>query len=77
MLIERTKAKVTANKLAFWETLIDLEGEPAKYLKNGEKVTIIGNVASYGGLFSDKEYCKIEHSLYGNGYVRKEGLEQI
>ena len=77
MAIEKTKAKVSTKQLAFWETAIDLEGEPAKYLKRGEVVMILGNATTYGGLFADKEYYKIQHPYYGNGYVRKEGLEKI
>lgn len=73
----KTKAKVVSNKLAFWETAIDLEGEPAKYLKRGETVMILGSAVTYGGLFADREYYKVQHTYYGNGYVRKEGLEVV
>ena len=71
-----TKAKVITKRLAFWESLIDVCGEPTKYLKAGEAVTIVGEAqTSYAGIFGDKEYYKIQHHVYGRGYVRKEGLE--
>jgi hypothetical protein len=73
--MEKTKAKVTTKKLAFWETLIDVAGEPTRYLQEGEKVTILGNATTFGGLFGDKEYYKVEHPTYGVGYMRTEGLE--
>lgn len=77
MPAERTKAKVSTKQLAFWETLIDVQDEPARYLKYGECVTIIGNVITFGGLFGDKEYYKVDHPLYGLGYMRKEGLSEV
>ena len=74
MAQERTKAKVNVKNLAFWETLIDAESEAAKYLKFGEQVTVLGSAVTFGGLFGDKEYFKVDHPLYGVGYVRTEGL---
>lgn len=71
-----TKAKVNVPKLAFWESLIDVCGEPTKYLKENDTVTIAGEAkTSYAGIFGDKEYYKVQHHVYGLGYVRKEGLE--
>lgn len=75
MPVERIKAKVATKKLAFWETLIDVTDEPAKYLKEGESVVILGNATTFGGVFGDKEYYKVEHPAYGVGYMRTEGLE--
>lgn len=75
--MEKIKAKVTTKKLAFWESLIDVEAEPARYLKENEVVTILGNVSVFGGIQGDKEYCKVSHNLYGVGYMRKEGLEVV
>lgn len=75
--MEKIKAKVTTKKLAFWESLIDLEAEPARYLNENDTVTIISNVNVFGGIQGDKEYCKVSHSLYGVGYMRKEGLEVV
>lgn len=77
MPTEKTQAKVAAKKLAFWESLIDLEAEPTRYLEKNEKVTILGSASVYGGIFADKEYYKVSHNIYGMGYMRKEGLEQI
>lgn len=75
-MLNPVKAKVTARKLAFWESLIDVEGEPKRYLEKGEQLYIVGNATtSYAGLFGDKEYFKVQHHVYGLGYVRKEGLE--
>lgn len=77
MPTEKTQAKVEAKKLAFWESLIDLEAEPTRYLEKNEKVTILGSASVYGGIFADKEYYKVSHHIYGMGYMRKEGLEAI
>jgi hypothetical protein len=77
MPTEKTQAKVATKKLAFWESLIDLEAEPTRYLEKNEKVTILGSASVYGGIFADKEYYKVSHHIYGTGYMRKEGLEQI
>ena len=71
-----TKAKVNVSKLAFWESLIDVESEPKLYLKRGEELSIVGTPQTfYGGIFGDKEYYKVQHHVYGLGYVRKEGLD--
>ena len=72
-----TKAKVSTGKLAFWENLFDVEEEdaPKRYLDRGEQVTVIGTATVYGGRFGDKEYFKVNHHIYGLGYMRKEGLE--
>lgn len=77
MAIEKTKAKVNVRNLAFWETLIDADAdiEPAKYLKFGEQIVILGSAITFGGLFGDKEYFKVNHPYYGVGYVRTEGLK--
>lgn len=75
--MERIKAKVVTKKLAFWESLVDLEAEPARYLPENDTVTIISNVNVFGGIHGDKEYCKVAHHLYGMGYMRKEGLEVV
>lgn len=72
---QSNSATITARGLAFWETLIDVEGEPRYRLKAGEKVKILGSSSVYGGLFGDKEYYRIEHPLYGIGYIRTEGVE--
>lgn len=77
MPAERRKAKVVTKKLAFWETLIELCDEPTRYLKEGETVNIIGTAVTYGGLFGDREYYKIDHPTYGVGYMRTEGLEAV
>lgn len=77
MPVEKIKAVVNSRRLAFWETLIDVQDEPARYLKYGETVVILGNVTTFGGLFGDKEYYKVEHPLYGLGYMRKEGLKEL
>ena len=70
------RAKVTSKKLAFWESLIDTCGEPTKYLKANDNLQIIDNAqTTYAGIFGDKEYYKVQHHVYGLGYVRKEGLE--
>lgn len=71
-----TKAKVNVPKLAFWESLIDVEAEPKLYLKRGEEIYVVGTAqTSYGGIFGDKEYYKVQHHIHGLGYVRTEGLE--
>lgn len=75
MPLEKRKAKVATNKLAFWESLIDLTVEPTRYLKEGEIVSIVGTATTYGGIFGDKEYYKVDHPMYGVGYMRTEGLE--
>lgn len=75
----RTKVKVITKRLAFWETLIDCgcDAEPLRYLNYGETVLVLGNSMIFGGVMGDKEYCKVEHPIYGVGYMRKEGLEEI
>lgn len=75
--MERIKAKVSTKNLAFWESLVDCGDEPTRYLKYGEVVTILGTVTAFGGIQGDKEYCKVEHPVYGLGYMRKEGLEAV
>lgn len=75
MPLEKRKAKVATKKLAFWESLIDLTVEPTRYLKEGETVFIVGTATTYGGIFGDKEYYKVDHPTYGVGYMRTEGLE--
>ena len=70
----KTKATVKVPKLAFWESLIDLKAEPTRYLERGDKVAIQGTAITFGGVFADKEYYKINHPIYGMGYVRTEGL---
>lgn len=72
---QKRKAKVITKKLAFWEPLIDLAVEPTRYLKEGEVVSIVGTATTYGGIFGDKEYYKVDHPAYGVGYMRTEGLE--
>lgn len=77
-MAEQTKAKVNAKNLAFWETLIDIGiAEPSKYLKNGEKLIVIGTATVYGGIQGDKEYYKVIHSIYGSGYVRANGITAL
>lgn len=71
----RTKAKVVSGKLAFWESLMDISDKPARYLKYGDTVTILGDTQTYAGIFGDKAYYKVEHVLYGVGYMLAEGLE--
>lgn len=71
----KNKARVAAKKLAFWESLIDICDEPARYLKEGETVTVLGDSVIYGGRFGDREYFKVNHHVYGMGYMLKEGLE--
>lgn len=73
----KTTAKVATRKLAFWESLIDVSDEPTRYLNSGDTVTIVGEATVYGGKFGDKEYYKVQHNLYGVGYMRKEGLEEV
>lgn len=72
--MEKYKARVAANKLAFWESLIDICDEPIRYLKYGDSVTVIGEPV-YGGRFGDKRYFKVNHHVYGMGYMLEEGLE--
>ena len=64
-----------SKQLAFWETLIDIDDGPAKYLNAGDEVTIIEDHVYYGGLHGDKEYAKVQHSVEGTGYMLAEGLE--
>ena len=71
----KNTARVAAKKLAFWESLIDICDEPARYLKEGETVTVLGDSVIYGGRFGDREYFKVNHHVYGMGYMLKEGLE--
>ena len=71
----KNKARVAAKKLAFWESLIDICDEPARYLKEGDTVTVFGDSVIYGGRYGDKEYFKANHHVYGMGYMLKEGLE--
>ena len=66
---------VNSRKVAFWESLIDVNAEPTTYLKEGDKVKITANVTVYGGLFGDKEYYKVNHPAYGIGYVITSGLD--
>lgn len=66
-----------SRQLAFWETLIDIDDGPVQYLDAGEKVTIITDTVSYGGVHADKEYCKVQHPIYGTGYMLKEGLALV
>lgn len=68
-----------SKQLAFWETLIDIDADntPAQYLDTGDKVTIIADNVFYAGPHTDKEYCKVRHSMYGLGYMLKEGLVLI
>lgn len=70
----KTKAKVATKNLAFWESLIDVCGEPKRYLKRNETVFVTGTSVVYGGVQGDKEYYKVQHPIYGLGYVRREGL---
>lgn len=67
--------KVNTRKLAFWESLIDVDGEPTRYLEFGDKFTITANAIVYGGLFGDKEYYKVNHPTFGIGYVLVSGIE--
>lgn len=69
----KRKLKVAAHKLAFWETLCDIE--PSHYLDFGDRVSVISTTSVYGGVQGDKEYYKINHPIYGVGYMLKEGLE--
>lgn len=69
-----TKAKVATANLAFWESLIDVCDTPKHYLKRNEVVYVTGNTIVYGGVQGDKEYYKVQHPIYGLGYVRREGL---
>lgn len=73
----RLNAKVTASRLAFWESLIDLGDKPARYLNRGENVTITDDTPIYGNLFGDKAYVKVQHHVYGMGYMRQDGLEVL
>lgn len=71
----RLKAKVKTDKLAFWESLIDLGDKPTRYINKGEIITITDDTEIYPTLFADKAYVKVAHNTYGMGYMRKDGLE--
>ena len=73
----RRKAKVSTKNLAFWESLFQMLDEPTRYLKENETVFILGTATTYGGIFGDKEYYKVDHPTYGVGYMRTEGLEEV
>lgn len=71
----KSKAKVVSSKLAFWESLMDISDKPARYLKFGDTVNVLGDTQTYAGIFGDKAYYKVEHTLHGVGYMLAEGLE--
>ena len=57
-------AKVNTNKLAFWESLIDVGDKPSRYLKYGEKVIISDPTPIYANKMGDKAYCKVQYSFF-------------
>ena len=71
----RLKAKVKADRLAFWESLIDIGDKPAQYINRGTDITITDDTEIYPTPFADKAYVKVDYGMYGMGYVRKDGLE--
>lgn len=71
----RLKAKVATGRLAFWESLIDIGDKPTRYFNQGEVITVVDDTEIYPTLFADKAYYKVEHPMYGRGYMRKDGLE--
>lgn len=74
---QTTKVKIKSKNLAFWESLIECDGEPTRYLKQGEEVQIVGSKTFYGGLHGDKEYYKVHHPFYGMGYMLKDGFRDL
>lgn len=66
-----------SKQLAFWESIIDIDDGPAEYLDAGTKVKVLDLKVVYGGIHGDKEYCKVECSPHGAGYVLKEGLSLV
>lgn len=76
--MERKTATVSSSltkQLAFWESIIDIDEGPAKYIPSGEKIMVLDDSVSYGGIHGDREYCKVMHPIHGMGYMLKEGLK--
>ena len=42
---------------------------------SGEKIMVLDDSVTYGGIHGDREYCKVMHPMHGMGYMLKEGLK--
>lgn len=73
--MKTTQLKVNSKSLAFYEDVDKIfDGKVSRYLSKGDKVTLSGSIEVWGVAQGDKEYCRIYHPIYGNGYVLSEGL---
>jgi len=70
--------KVLSRDLAFWENLVDtIDDEPTRYLHKGDTLAIYTENPVYGGRFGDRAYYRVSHSVYGSGYVLREGVGSV
>lgn len=62
--------------LAFWEDVTDIPNESiaTKYLTEGETVTLVDEQFYYRNPWVDKPYYKVNHYIYGDGYVLAEAF---
>lgn len=62
-------------KLAFWDDISeDAPDIATRYLDEGETVTLIAEEFFYRAPWADKPYYKVNHYVYGDGYVLAEAF---
>ena len=64
---------VKQRKLAFWDDITKESNVPKKK-KKGETVTLLDEKFYYGAPWADKPYYKVNHYIYGDGYVLAEAF---
>lgn len=74
-MVKRSQRKLTVKQrnLAFWDD-ITKESDVPKYLEKGETVTLLDEKFYYGAPWADKPYYKVNHYIYGDGYVLAEAF---
>jgi len=74
-MVKRSQRTLTVKQrnLAFWYD-ITKESNAPKYLKKGETVTLLDAKFYYGAPWADKPYYKVNHHIYGDGYVLAEAV---
>lgn len=77
-MVKRNHARILTVKwrqLAFWTDISEEASDIAtKYLEEGETVKLVDEQFYYRAPWADKPYYKVNHHVYGEGYVLAEAF---